>query len=378
SQVATRWLIDFFTKPHQTRDDDLREAARQGYAAMKYKTKQRLLKNWDHIAHGNMSNKKVWDLEFNISAPQIFLVEHFNDKNAVICVVDFGKLHFSNKKNAVDVLSSSSNVMSGGDSFDDEDDEAFQTPCSTPPGSQFGDSPPLSYSRVNSSSFLAGTVGGLGFNDRALLDRLYDRYVMELNDLQILVGKVRDNWKFAQSKGSSALHVLDRFNISLQIDRRIMYTTDPQFPSLSISGNLPKLTVHVNESKIASLRTMLTVVTDSSLGSPLREENLSSNPEPSDCETSRRDHEIEEAIDDALEESKLVILQFTIDNMELEVQSRGRSVAELQVQGVKAAYTQRSHMTCLSLSVHSLLLVDALQTFGPDFELLLASHKHVG
>lgn len=34
--------------------------------------------------------------------------------------------------------------------------------------------------------------------------------------------------------------------------------------------------------------------------------------------------------------------------------------------------------TSLSLSVHSLLLVDALQTFGPDFELLLASHKHVG
>uniref|UniRef100_A0A8D8TRY9 Vacuolar protein sorting-associated protein 13D n=1 Tax=Cacopsylla melanoneura TaxID=428564 RepID=A0A8D8TRY9_9HEMI len=335
-----------------------------------------------------MSNKKVWDLEFNISAPQIFLVEHFNDKNAVICVVDFGKLHFSNKKNAVDVLSSSSNVMSGGDSFDDEDDEAFQTPCSTPPGSQFGDSPPLSYSRVNSSSFLGGgsgaepppasVAGGLGLNDRALLDRLYDRYVMELNDLQILVGKVRDNWKFAQSKGSSALHVLDRFNISLQIDRRIMYTTDPQFPSLSISGNLPKLTVHVNESKIVSLRTMLTVVTESSLGSPLRDENLASNPEPSECESSRRDHEIEEAIDDALEESKLVILQFTIDNMELEVQSRGRSVAELQVQGVKAAYTQRSHMTCLSLSVHSLLLVDALQTFGPDFELLLASHKHVG
>ncbi|KAI5737130.1 hypothetical protein M8J76_010314 [Diaphorina citri] len=199
---------------------------------------------------------------------------------------------------------------------------------------------------------------------------------MELNDLQILVGKVRDNWKFAHSKGSSVLHVLDRFNISLQIDRRIMYTTDPQFPSLTISGNLPKLTVHINEQKIASLRTMLAVVTESSLGSPMREEEP--NREPADCETSRRDHEIEEAIDDALEESKLVILQFTIDNMELEVQSRGRSVAELQVQGVKAAYTQKSHMTCLSLSVHSLLLVDALQTFGPDFELLLASHKHVG
>lgn len=36
-------------------------------------------------------------------------------------------------------------------------------------------------------------------------------------DLQILVGKVRDNWKFAHLKGTSTLHVLDKFNICLQV-----------------------------------------------------------------------------------------------------------------------------------------------------------------
>lgn len=46
--------------------------------------------------------------------------------------------------------------------------------------------------------------------------------------------------------------------------------------------------------------------------------------------------------------------------------------------GVKAALTTRPCDLSLSLSVHSLLLVDALQTYGPDFELLVASHKHVG
>jgi vacuolar protein sorting-associated protein 13D len=45
---------------------------------------------------------------------------------------------------------------------------------------------------------------------------------------------------------------------------------------------------------------------------------------------------------------------------------------------VRAAYTKRPYDTSISLSVHSLLLVDALQMFGPDFELLVASHKHVG
>lgn len=33
----------------------------------------------------------------DISAPQIFLVEHFNDKNAILCVIDFGKLYFTNR-----------------------------------------------------------------------------------------------------------------------------------------------------------------------------------------------------------------------------------------------------------------------------------------
>lgn len=60
-----------------------------------------------------------------------------------------------------------------------------------------------------------------------------------------------------------------------------------------------------------------------------------------------------------------------------QVQSRNRSIAELQVSGVRAASTIRPFDTSVTLSVHSLLLVDALQTFGRDFELLVASHKHV-
>ena len=44
---------------------------------------------------------------------------------------------------------------------------------------------------------------------------------------------------------------------------------------------------------------------------------------------------------------------------------------------MKAGVTRRPYETNLTMSVHSLLLGDALQTFGPDYELLVASHKHV-
>lgn len=43
------------------------------------------------------------------------------------------------------------------------------------------------------------------------------RYKIELSDLQILVGRARDNWKYAHTKPTSTLHLLDRFSISLQV-----------------------------------------------------------------------------------------------------------------------------------------------------------------
>lgn len=72
------------------------------------------------------------------------------------------------------------------------------------------------------------------------------------------------------------------------------------------------------------------------------------------------------------------MLQLTVDSVSLQVQSRGRSVAELQITGASVTFTRRPQDTGLTLSVHGLLLVDALQTYGPDFELLVASHRHVG
>ena len=50
-------------------------------------------------------------------------------------------------------------------------------------------------------------------------------------------------------------------------------------------------------------------------------------------------------------------------------------MAEVQV--TEAGVTRRPYNINLAMSLHFLLLVDALQTFGPDYELLVASHKHV-
>jgi len=50
------------------------------------------------------------------------------------------------------------------------------------------------------------------------------------------------------------------------------------------------------------------------------------------------------------------------------------SVAELQVGRVRAAFVQKPFETSVGFAVHSLLVVDALQMLGHDYELLVASH----
>lgn len=335
------WLIDFMCKPH-------RSSSNQKFEAMKYRTRRQLIKNWEQILDGDLVYHSSWDLQFNISAPQILLVENFTNSNAAVVVVDFGKLHLSNgvQNNEIIVKSNSPELNS------DDEDERFETPCSTPPGSQ-----------ENGSVQDFQTI-----SETALHQKLYDHYSIDLVDLQILVGKVKDNWKHVRNRGMSSLHVLERFNISLQIERRVFASSDPNLPSVTVSGNLPRLVVHVNEQKVEAIRLMYSLLSSFSKSTGISQTDLVNTESVSPKKEENSDKFLSHAM----------MVQFIIDQMTFELQSRGRSVAELQVSGVRAAFSKRTADVSISLSVHGLLLVDALQEFGPDFELLVASHKHVG
>ncbi|XP_026669305.1 vacuolar protein sorting-associated protein 13D isoform X1 [Ceratina calcarata] len=336
------WLIDFMCKPH-------RSFSNQRIQAMKRRTRRQLMKNWEQILDVDLVYRSSWDLQFNISAPQILLVENFTDPNAAVVVVDFGTLHLTNSAQTNKVI-----IKPGSpEPNSDDEDERFETPCSTPPGSQ-----------ENGSVQDFQTI-----SETALYQKLYDQYSINLEDLQILVGKVKDNWKHVRmSRGMSNLHVLERFNIILQIERRVFASSDPNLPSVTVSGNLPKLVVHVNEQKVEAIKLMYSLLSSFSKSTGAPQTDVI-NVEP---ESPKREEHLDKSL------SLVVMVQFIIDKMTFELQSRGRSVAELQVSGVRAAFSKRTAEMSVSLSVHGLLLVDALQEFGQDFELLVASHKHVG
>ncbi|KAL1513260.1 hypothetical protein ABEB36_002689 [Hypothenemus hampei] len=354
---AVKWLTNFICFPHQ------RDVTQYRIEAMKSKTKMELFKNWEQILEGRVATRSTWELELDISAPQIIFAEDFTDQNSAMAVIDFGRMRLRNNASTTEP-----SVRPDFITKESEDDETFLTPCSTPPVSEDSDDSEIP-TQVEDLNF-----GQFKLDETNLHNKLYDCYSLELSDLQILIAKAKENWRYALNKGTSTLHVVDRFNISLQIERRVVYTSDPLYPSLTLNANLPKLVVHLNESKISSARNLIHLIVSTGLPSPFASEDTAEITQID----SNQDNEESISMDTSFEMSRLLMMQFTIDQMSLELQSRGRSVAELQVAGVKVAFTRRSVDTSITLTVHSLLLVDALQTFGPDFELLVASHKHVG
>ncbi|KAJ2952417.1 hypothetical protein O0L34_g6723 [Tuta absoluta] len=325
---------------------------RLAYASVRDSTKQRLITHIEHMMHPHPGDRRSWQVELDISAPQILFVEDLCDRDASVLVVDFGRLRLANTS-----VADTSTAA--------EDEELFMTPCSTPPASLLSPADPPLHPAAHAP-----------LDAHNLHTRLYDRYKIELSDLQILVGRARDNWKYAHTKTTSSLHLLDRFSISLQAERRVVHTSDPQYPTATLCGSLPALVVHLSEQKLLAVRSV--IASSALLPDTSKDQPSQGQPHAEEEEESSVSSETEKSEHSSHHHATLFMLQFAIDQMSLEVQSRGRSIAEVQVCGVKAAMTARPCDLSLSLSVHSLLLVDALQTYGPDFELLVASHKHVG
>ncbi|KAL5009745.1 hypothetical protein ScPMuIL_012050 [Solemya velum] len=369
------WRIQNFFSVARDGSDRLRltAGARRKYETLKRQTRAELRHTIEQLLEGEEGMQaKRWDIQLDISAPQIIIPENFTDPNTPLVVLDFGNFRIHNTSPFIRGVTQQANIG------DDNEDE-FATPMSTPPGER----------ESEEEQQAAEDLTGIDLNEPDLYDKLYDKYTAELSDLQVMVGRMRDNWRHAHFRGSSHMHVVDRFSITLQIERRLIYTTDSHWPGITVCGTLPTLTVHVNEQKVHALRNCLNTVSTkesptryglspsasgASLGESISGSSLEDPREISPVDVAETDH-LEEKMKAVIEDSCLLMSQFSINQMSLEIHSKGRAIAELQVSGVKANMTKKPYNTSVLLSVHSLLVVDALQTYGPDFELLVASHK---
>ncbi|XP_060794237.1 intermembrane lipid transfer protein VPS13D isoform X2 [Neoarius graeffei] len=365
------------------------DAVRRQYNKLKIQTKAEIRQTIDQLLVGEfIENSKRWTIKLDICAPQVIFPDDFQSEDPMLVVVDLGRILLTNSQE--DPKTKSKVSQSEGDEYSDEE---YQTPPATPPGSPPPE-PETEYKGQEKTSDLSSLKSIEGAQSFGRI--LYEKYSLSFNDLQIMVGRYKDNWKHLQENEVGPTHVVEKFNVLLQLEQRLRYTSDPQLPGAVLSGTLPDLKIHINLEKMTALKSCLT-----RLGSPSADEASTGetikSPEPlmlrhekifewedsqwklqeSDKNLTKSVMTLEQHTREVLVESRLLLAEFNINYMQLGVESGGQYISVLKVFGTNAHFVKRPYDAEVSLTVHGLLLVDTLQTYGSDFDLLVASHKHL-
>uniref|UniRef100_A0A8C6PBQ4 Vacuolar protein sorting 13 homolog D n=1 Tax=Nothobranchius furzeri TaxID=105023 RepID=A0A8C6PBQ4_NOTFU len=355
------------------------EAARRQYNKLKMQTKAEIRQTIDQLLVGEfIENGKRWTMKLDICAPQVFFPDDFQSENPMLVVVDLGRIFLTNSE------------VTQNDKEDFSDDE-YQTPPATPPESPVPElnTPLKAQPKSPELPSLASKEGAQVYSKL-----LYEKYSLSFKDLQIMVGHCNDNWKHLQESSVGPTHVVEKFNVLLQLEQRLRYTSDPQLPGAVLSGTLPDLKVHINLEKMIALKSCLSRLSGPALSGG---EIITMSPEPLTVHNDKISQKVdsswklqgsaknltqsvmllEQHTREVLVESRLLLAEFNINYMQLGVESDGRYISVLKVFGTNAHFVKRPYDTEVSLTVHGLLLVDTLQTYGSDYDLLVASHKHL-
>uniref|UniRef100_A0ABI7ZSY5 UBA domain-containing protein n=1 Tax=Felis catus TaxID=9685 RepID=A0ABI7ZSY5_FELCA len=262
-------------------------------------------------------------------------------------------------------------------------DDEYKTPLATPPNT-----PPPETSSSNGGKtppFPGVEFGEEQLQAHLMSTKMYERYSLSFMDLQIMVGRVKDNWKHVQDIDVGPTHVVEKFNVHLQLERRLIYTSDPKYPGAVLSGNLPDLKIHINEDKISALKNcfaLLTTPETKASDTQFKEQIFPQVGQRGSLQDSVMNLTqsfvmLEQHTREVLVESQLLLAEFKVNCMQLGVESNGRYISVLKVFGTNAHFVKRPYDAEVSLTVHGLLLVDTMQTYGADFDLLMASHKNL-
>ncbi|CAJ1055202.1 vacuolar protein sorting-associated protein 13D isoform X2 [Xyrichtys novacula] len=369
------------------------EAARRQYNKLKMQTKAEIRQTIDQLLVGEfIENSKRWTMKLDICAPQVIFPDDFQSGDPMLVVVDLGRILLTNSQDDAKVNSKASQPER-----EDMSDDEFQTPLATPP-----ESPPPELDLPQKEQLKNPELPSLRSPEsiQAYSRKLYEKYSLSFKDLQIMVGRFKDNWKHLQESEVGPTHVVEKFNVLLQLEQRLRYTSDPQLPGAVLSGTLPDLKVHINLEKMTALRSCLARLSSPSASEDDKSQGGGSSMRSPDPLTLRHDKifqredsswklqgsaknltqsvmTLEQHTREVLVESRLLLAEFNINYMQLGVESDGRYISVLKVFGTNAHFVKRPYDAEVSLTVHGLLLVDTLQTYGSDFDLLVASHKHL-
>ncbi|CAG5124462.1 unnamed protein product, partial [Candidula unifasciata] len=230
------------------------------FEKIRKQTQEELKNTLDHLLEVKTSR---WDINLDISAPRFVIPDNMSESNPQLVVIDLGNFQF----HTITTLPNSSAEQNGKDKTKEEDGEdKFETPLSTPPNEEAEDEEVKKTLTLGRVPELKRPKSSESLSEAApdtFHDRLYEKYRIGLAEVQVLMGRLNDNWRHAYPRGTSHMHIVDRFSINVQLDRRLIVTSDIQWPTAKISGVLPSLTFHLNERKIQILQKCLDKLSES-------------------------------------------------------------------------------------------------------------------
>ncbi|OXB82051.1 UNVERIFIED_CONTAM: hypothetical protein H355_004134 [Colinus virginianus] len=85
-----------------------------------------------------------------------------------------------------------------------------------------------------------------------IMDKAYDKFDVEIKNVQLLFGRAGEDWKKARFQRSSTLHMLQPMDIHIQLAKS-MVEKDARMAKFKVSGGLPLVHIRVSDQKIKAI-----------------------------------------------------------------------------------------------------------------------------
>ncbi|VDP73266.1 unnamed protein product [Echinostoma caproni] len=378
----------------------------------------------------NRPRPRRWRINLDIAAPRLLLPANpecpnlTDTSNLVGLLCDFGHLRVTNwppppVKPSIEMMHTSESTFSG------DEMELFLTPCGTPEAHSEDEECVDRNDDSNKTQLESLKI--------SKSQNLYESFVIQLEDLHVLVGKLYELeklglWTSSQlgedpggfdpdscanirspdsatfSLGtprlSNRLCLIDRLNLRLLVSRRVIPFSELQtryYPQL-INRDCPptfwftleqeRCVIQLSDSKVYNLLKCLQFTTrfmsDSNwdLSAPRTPENTIVNPVPraSSVSSATNQGPVAHTIGPELfaTKRKRFIASFHVRELILQLENKGYPVAECRLEGAAGTWirlTGRGGAYQGRLIVHSLSIADALTNLGEEFDLLVDSNQ---
>ncbi|XP_055662929.1 intermembrane lipid transfer protein VPS13C isoform X2 [Falco peregrinus] len=101
---------------------------------------------------------------------------------------------------------------------------------------------------INQGSSQASSFSSL----EEIMDKAYDKFDVEIKNVQLLYGRKGEDWKKARFQHPSTLHILQPMDIHVQLAKS-MVERDTRMPKFKVSGGLPLVHVRLSDQKIKAI-----------------------------------------------------------------------------------------------------------------------------